>query len=60
MQCTHCDRSFERVALPLDYDLPSDDLGACLAYVLNKNPDSANLLMSGWMTCVEISPIEDE
>ena len=55
MQCADCE-GFRRVELPPDYVLPTDDLGSCLKYVLCKSPDTANLLISGWMSCIEAAP----
>jgi hypothetical protein len=56
IQCADCEQNFQRVELPTDYELPTQDLSECLAYVLDQNPDSADLLMSGWMECVEAAP----
>ena len=56
IQCSHCDHDFERVTLPGSYDLPIDDLGVCLAYVLDQEPENRNLLISAMMECIERTP----
>lgn len=56
IQCVHCDRDFERVAVPEDYELPTYDLGACLAYVFRKDPESRNVLISAMLECAEKTP----
>lgn len=56
IQCSHCEHDFERVTLPSSYDLPNDDLGVCLAYVLDQEPENRNLLISAMMECIERTP----
>ena len=58
IQCSHCEQDFKRVALPADYELPTEDVAVCMAYVFDKQPDSRNLLVSALMECVEESPTE--
>jgi len=59
IQCSHCDRDFERVALPNNYELPDDDIAVCMAYVFDKEPSSRDLLVSALMECVEVSSAEN-
>lgn len=56
--CAGCDVDFRRVALPSQYELPTQDLSMCLKYVLDMKPETRDLLMSGWMECVELAPPE--
>jgi hypothetical protein len=58
MHCADCKADFQRVALPDSYELPTQDLGVCFAYVLDQNPDNRDLLISAWMGCVEAATDE--
>ena len=53
VNCSHCELDFTRVDLPEYYVLPTSDLGTCFSYVLSRNPESRDLLISGWMDCVD-------
>ena len=59
IQCAHCEADFQRVALPSHYNLPTEDLGVCFAYVLDQNSEHRDLLLSAWMECVESASDEE-